>query len=303
MGYLHTPYTSSDYSYGFDVPFVQNMPDVSRTFALTEADRDRVLEFLDHRPVHTVAMASFIHDNGIESQLNRGTFYGYHDRFGDLEGVALIGHTTLVEARSTEALKALAFCAKRHSDDIRMIMSGEDLALDFWAQAIDGSAKPRLVCREYLFEIAFPFPVRRCELDIRLARPEELEQIAEAQAELAFMESGVDPLVRDRKGFLERVMRRIEQGRIFVAMENGKLIFKADVMSLTTDVAYLEGIYVASDRRGEGIGSSCLAEVGTRLMNSVRTVCLLSNAEGTNAHRSFMKAGFKHTGECTTVFV
>jgi hypothetical protein len=303
MAYLHTSFASPDYSYGFDVPFVQNMPDLSRTFALAETDSEMVLEFLGQRPVHTVAMASFIYDNGIVSPLNRGTFYGYHDRFGNLEGVALIGHTTLVEARSDEALRALAFVARKHANEIHLIMSGEDSALDFWAQAIEGSAKPRLVCREYLFEIAFPFPVRHCELDIRLAHPEELEQIAEAQAEIAFMESGVDPLTRDRKGFLDRVMRRIEQGRIFVAVENGKLLFKADVVSLTTDVAYLEGIYVPADRRGEGIGSSCLAKVGMRLMNSVRTVCLLSNSEGSNAHRSFMKAGFKHTGECTTVFV
>src|SRR5688500_516677 len=98
MAYLHTEYAIADTNYGFETPFVESMPDVSRTFVLREADRDAVLDFLDQRPVHTVAMTSFIYDNGIESPLNRGTFYGYHDRYGDLEGVALIGHTTLVEA-------------------------------------------------------------------------------------------------------------------------------------------------------------------------------------------------------------
>jgi hypothetical protein len=44
-------------------------------------------------------MKSFIIDNGMESNMNRGSFVGYRNANGDLEGVALIGHSTLVEAR------------------------------------------------------------------------------------------------------------------------------------------------------------------------------------------------------------
>jgi hypothetical protein len=73
---------------------------------LTENNRTEVLDFLKARPVHTVIMASFIRDNGMENADNRGRFYGYRNSAGELEGVALIGHTTLIEARSEEALKA-----------------------------------------------------------------------------------------------------------------------------------------------------------------------------------------------------
>src|SRR3954471_21878362 len=61
-------------------------------------DIEEVRSFLNIRPVHTVVMASFIHDNGIVSELNRGMFYGYRNSEGDLEGVALIGHSTLIES-------------------------------------------------------------------------------------------------------------------------------------------------------------------------------------------------------------
>ena len=110
-------------------------------------------------------------------------------------------------------------------------------------------------------------------------------------------------MVRDREGFLKRVARRIEQNRIFVVFENGELIFKADVVARTDDVAYLEGVYVHPDRRGEGVGSSCLAEVGLRLLNEVQNVCLLSNVKFKSAHGSFAKAGFKNTDRCSTLFV
>lgn len=187
MAYLQTAYSSADHFLGFDVPQINNMPDVSRTFLLTEGDRDTVLEFLNERPVHTVAMSSFIYDNGIESPLNRGKFYGYHDRFGELEGVALIGHATLVEARSKEALSALAFVARRSSDKINLILSSGDDALDFWAEAVERQGEPRSVCREYLFEIGFPFLVRECEHDVRLATAEELEPVAQAQQRSHFL--------------------------------------------------------------------------------------------------------------------
>ena len=59
-------------------------------------------------------MAGFIRDNGVVSPLNRGTFYACRDVAGRLEGVAHIGHATLVEARSEAALSAFAHLAQRY---------------------------------------------------------------------------------------------------------------------------------------------------------------------------------------------
>lgn len=303
MAYLNTIFESPGYQYGFEIPYVENMPDVSRTFELKDCDRDAVLLFLDEKPPHGAAMASFIYDNGIESPLNRGTFYGYHDRYGDLEGVALIGHTTLLDVRSNEALEALAFVARQNEAKMHVIVSEGTAALDFWADAVRGATAPRLVCKEYLFEVSFPYPVNECEYEVRHATPEELMIVAEAQAEVAFMESGDDPMLRDRDGFLSRTLRRIEQGRVFVVFQDGELLFKADVVALATDVAHLEGVYVNSGHRGKGIGPSCLSEVTRRLLNTVQTVCLLSNDGFTEAHKCFLKAGYRKTKECTAVFV
>jgi len=154
-----------------------------------------------------------------------------------------------------------------------------------------------------LFEIGFPFLMQGCKHEIRTAKTSELLQVAEAQAEVAFIECGVDPMQKDREGFLKRVARRIEQGRIFVVFDKGKLVFKADIISETDDVIYLEGIYVAPEFRGQGIGSSCLAKLSLELLNRVSHICLLSNVDFKNAHQSFTKAGYKNTDQCTTIFV
>jgi GNAT superfamily N-acetyltransferase len=278
-------------------------PDLSRIRRLINADAPEVLRFLSFRPVHTVVMKSFIIDNGIESVLNRGTFYAYRNSDGVLEGVALIGHSTLVEARTDEAMHALAVTARRSETPIHLIMSDGEAAEIFWSYFSGGLCEPRLRCSEELFELSFPFLVKKCRWEVRYAKLEELETIADAQAEIALLETGVDPTVRDREGFMKRVARRIEKNRIFVVVEDGKLVFKADIVAQTDDVAYIEGVYVHPDHRGQGVGSSCLSEVGLRILDEVENVCLLSNVDFKGAHRSFVKAGFTNTDRYTTLFL
>jgi GNAT superfamily N-acetyltransferase len=283
-------------------PLFTVAPDLSRVCELRHENTTEALRFLTVRPVHTVVMTSFIHDNGIDSPLNRGKFVGYRNTEGVLEGIALIGHSTLVEARTEDALKALAFAARLSATPIHLIMSSGAVASSFWTYLHGGAKVPSLICTELLFEVGFPFQVQDCEYDLRLARKEELDAIAEAQAEVAEIECGVNPMLRDREGFLKRVMRRIEQGRIFVVYDGDKLVFKADIIAETDKVAYLEGVYVAPEFRGLGIGSKCLSKLCLELLDRVQNVCLLSNVEFKGAHRSFVKAGMRNTDACTTLF-
>lgn len=278
-------------------------PEMSSLRLLGNANEQEVLEFLNVRPVHTVAMASFIRDNGMESAANRGKFYGYRGVLGTLEGVALIGHTTLVEARSEDSLTALALAARQSETPIHFMMADGATIETFWNHYAGGKRAPRLVCPELLFELAFPFPVQKCQWNVRCADASELEQIAEAHDEVAFIESGSSPLTKDRAGFLKRCLKRIEQRRTFVVFDDGKLVFKADIAAETSDVVYLEGIYVAPEYRGQGVGASCLANLGLQLIERFENVCLLSNVEFAGAHRSFLKAGFRNTGSCQTIFV
>jgi uncharacterized protein len=280
------------------------VPDLTPICELKDENTAEVLAFLAERPVHTVVMTSFINDNGIESELNRGKFFGFRDKTdGTLKGVALVGHTTLVEARAEEALMAFAFAARESETPIHLIMSDGRAAEAFWQYYAGGSRQPRLVCTEMLFEISFPVMVRENVEDLRLAAEEELLPVAEAHAEVAFEESGVNPMEKDREGFLRRTRRRIQQERTYVVFENGKLLFKADIVAETADVIYLEGIYVAPEARGSGIGPKCLSHLSRLLLNRVRHVCLLSNVDFTNAHRAYYKAGFKSSDCCTTIFV
>jgi uncharacterized protein len=278
-------------------------PSMTELSELKNADTTTVLEFLAIRPVHTVVMTSWINDNGIENSANRGKFYGYFNKSGKLEGIALIGHTTLIEARSDAALKAFAFQARNSETPIHIIMSAGNSVEDFWRFHTGTNQAPRLLYTELLFELSFPFLVREDFKELRLATADELMLVAEAHAEVAFEESGKNPMETHREQFISRVLRRIEQGRCWVVIEDGKLLFKADVIAETAEVSYLEGVYVPIESRGKGFGTKCLAELGKRLLQKTDSVCLLSNVNFTHAHKAYVKAGFKQTDACQTIFV
>lgn len=278
-------------------------PDSPRSELLTEAHRQEVLEFLQIRPVHTVVMTSFIRDNGMEGADNRGQFYGCRDASGTLTGIALIGHVTLLESESEEALVAFADIARRSKTPLHVLMSDGDTVERFWKYYADKGQQPKHVYTELLFELAFPFIVRECEWEIRPAQADELLPIAEAHAEVAFAESGIDPLLKDREGFLRRCLKRIEMGRTFIVTENGKLVFKADIAAQTDEVIYLEGIYVAPDYRGQSVGSKCLSKLSLTLLEQAEHISLLCNVDLKGAHRSYLKAGYANTDSCQTIFV
>ncbi len=303
MNYRNAKYVAHRKAVANREIFPQIAPEMSRLRLLGNSNEQEVLEFLNVRPVHTVAMASFIRDNGMEGADNRGKFYGYRNACGTLEAVALIGHTTLIEARSEDSLTALAHAARGSETPIHFMMSDGQAIETFWNYYASGNRAPRLVCLELLFELTFPFTAQKCQWDVRLAEASELGQIAVAHDEAAFIESGSSPLAKDGMEFLKRCLRRIEQQRTFVVFENGRLVFKADIAAETSEVIYLEGIYGAPEYRGRGVGSSCLANLGLQLIERVENVCLLSNVEFVNAHRSFLKAGFRNTGSCQTIFV
>src|ERR1043166_1787554 len=96
-------------------------------------EKGEALAFLAKRPLHTVYVASLISDNGVESPLNRGLLYSYRGSDGQIEGIALLGHATILEARSDEALTAFTKLAQR-SDLPHLIRGEETVVSKFWSQ-------------------------------------------------------------------------------------------------------------------------------------------------------------------------
>ena len=273
-----------------------------RTRLLKNNEAAEVLHFLEERARHNVVMSGFVRDNGIESDLNRGMFYGARDETNRLQGVALIGHATFIDARREIVIPEFARVAQNFPR-IHMVLSELEIVEQFWRAYAPAGQPLRRRCRELLFELNQVDEIVEHVRELQPATPADLHQVAAVQAALAYQESGVSPLQKDRAGFLLRCQQRIERHRVWTLIRSGEVIFKADIISETPDVIYLEGIYVNPNYRNKGLGSRCLRQLGRGLLNRAQFIVVLVNENRTNAHRFFQRVGFVASSVYDTLFL
>jgi ribosomal protein S18 acetylase RimI-like enzyme len=258
---------------------------------LTDSDAPEVLDFLSRRPLNTFIMASFVRENGMTAPALRGEFYAYRNAFGALEGVALIGHLILLETNSDAAMRSFARLAQACRDGQTVLGEWTKIGkfLDFYSH---GAPTPRLLNRQLLMERNQPISLPEHIRGLRLATSADLDLVVPVHAQLAFEESGVNPLEKDSAGFRERCAQRIEKGRVWVVTQDNQLHFKADVVAETPEVIYIEGIYVGTNQRGQGFGAHCLAQMTNELLAQSDSVCLFANLRNHAAQKCYSKAGY-----------
>jgi predicted GNAT family acetyltransferase len=269
---------------------------------LNRMDEAEVLEFLSQRPIHTVVMMSLIRDNGLLSPGNRGSFYACRNQDGVLEGVALLGHAILVEARTANALSAFARLAC-NCLNANLIRGEQETLARFWKYYANSGQQPRLNCREKLLELRQPVSEEQRTLDLRQATLKDLERVLAVNAAMAFQEAGINPLQSDPGGFRARVERRIAQGRIWVLTKEDRLVFKADVIAEAPQATYLEGVHVHPEERRKGYGLDCLASLTTALLQRTESICLTVNEKNQNSLKFYEKAGFQFHSHYETIYL
>jgi GNAT superfamily N-acetyltransferase len=252
---------------------------------------EEILSALAAPTMTNVVMAGFIRDNGLVSPQNRGCFYECRNQADKLEGVALIGHSILFDAFSEGAIEGFASVA-RSGPSPHLLMGEHNAVQRFWRYYADHGQSPRQVCPILFMRRTEQFQPRPDVPELRLARPEDLEPIVRAQADMVIETSGVDPLRKDPLGFRQRYLRRIDRNRVWVLMNNRHLLFKLDVITETPDATYIEGVYVNRDERGKGLGQSCLAATGRKLLQHTKAIHLFVENENTRTIAFYLKVGF-----------
>jgi predicted GNAT family acetyltransferase len=269
---------------------------------LAAGDEAEVLDFLSARPIHTVLMASMIRDNGLLSPQNRGSFYACRSRQGDLEGVALVGHVTVIEAGTEASLAAFARLT-RHCLNTHLIRGEREMMKRFWSHYANAGQEPRRISSELLFEQREVLSESEPVNDLRPATLSELDQVLKINATMALQEGGTSPLNRDPGGFRQRTARRIECNRVWVWARDEKLIFKADVIAETPEVVYLEGVHVDAEERMKGYGRRCMTQLARLLMTRSKSICLTINQQNKKALAFYAKAGYQFHSNYETIYL
>lgn len=263
---------------------------------------EEILSALSVPTLTNIVMAGFIRDNGLISAQNRGSFYVCRNQADKLEGVALIGHSILFDAFSEGAIEGFASVA-RSGPSPHLLMGEHNSVQRFWSYYADRGQSPRHVCPVLFLRRSEQFQPRQDIPELRLARPEDLEPIVRAQAAMVIETSGVNPLRKDPIGFRQRYLRRIDRNRVWVLMNKRQLIFKLDVITETPDATYIEGVYVSPEERGKGLGQSCLAEVGRKLLERAKAIHLFVENEKARTIAFYSRLGFDSGGNYDLLYV
>jgi len=107
-------------------------------------------------------------------------------------------------------------------------------------------------------------------------------------------ELGIDPLRRDAEGFRWRTRSQIEEGRSWLWVEDGTILFKAEASAWTPSAVQLQQVWVDPLVRQSGFGARGLRDLCRLLLERVPAVCLFVRAENAPAIRLYETIGMRH---------
>jgi predicted GNAT family acetyltransferase len=141
------------------------------------------------------------------------------------------------------------------------------------------------------------------EPGVRRVRIDELDTLLPACVAMFTEEVGVSPVASDGGAlYRARVAELIADGRAFALIEDGRVLFKAEIGSATAQACQVQGVWTDPALRGEGLGTRGTAAVVEYALDSIApVVSLYVNDYNMQARRAYERVGFATVGSFTSV--
>ena len=131
----------------------------------------------------------------------------------------------------------------------------------------------------------------------------EIDILLPACIDMFTSEVGVSPVAGGSgPGYRSRIAELIRSGRAFARIDDGRVVFKAEVGTATDSVCQVQGVWVAPELRGRGLAEPGMAAVVALARESIApTVSLYVNDFNTSARKTYAAVGFEQVGTFATV--
>jgi len=201
--------------------------------------------------------------------------------------------------RALEAFAVLGSSRGRRSSSI---VGPRDDVLGLWERLRGAWPAARDVRDDQPSMVIDADPLLAADPAVRRSRPDELDAVLPACVAMFTEEVGYSP-VSGTGGYYEaRVRAMIAEGRSFVRVEGGRVVFKAEVAAVAGGVGQVQGVWVTPDRRGERLSEGGMAAVVEATRASLApTVSLYANAYNVRAIAAYRAVGFRQVGTYATV--
>ncbi|MET9919024.1 MULTISPECIES: GNAT family N-acetyltransferase [unclassified Streptomyces] len=273
------------------------------TRVLEPSDLGAALAVLESEPVANAFVTSRVQIAGLDPWRLGGEMWGWYAD-GRLRSLCYSGANLVPICAGPEAVRAFADRARRAGRRCSSIVGPAEPTAQLWRLLEPGwgparevrANQPLMVTESPSAEVA-PDPL------VRRIRKDEMDVLMPACVAMFTEEVGVSPLAGDG-GLLyqARVAELIGSGRSFARIEDGKVVFKAEIGAATPQACQIQGVWVAPEHRGKGLSETGMAAVLRYALADVApVVSLYVNDYNTPARRAYAKVGFRETGAFMSV--
>ncbi|GAA3042524.1 hypothetical protein FHS39_005030 [Streptomyces olivoverticillatus] len=273
------------------------------TRVLETGELEAALAVLDRDPVANAFVAARVHIAGLDPWRLGGEMWGWYAG-GRLESLCYAGANLVPICAGPEAVRAFADRARRSGRRCSSIVGPAGPTAELWSllephwgPARDVRAhQPLMVTRSMPADIG-PDPL------VRRVRKDEMDVIMPACVAMFTEEVGVSPLAGDG-GLLyqARVAELVGSGRSFARIEDGRVLFKAEIGAATDRACQIQGVWVAPEHRGRGLSVTGMAAVLRYALQEVSpVVSLYVNDYNAAARAAYRRVGFEEVGAFMSV--
>ncbi|MEE1798736.1 GNAT family N-acetyltransferase [Streptomyces sp. NPDC101062] len=273
------------------------------TRVLEPSELGAALAILESEPVANAFVTSRVQVAGLDPWRLGGEMWGWYAD-GRLRSLCYAGANLVPICATPEAVRAFADRARRTGRRCSSIVgpAGPTAALwrllePNWGPAREVRAHQPLMVTEQLPAAVAPDPF------VRRIRKDELEVIMPACVAMFTEEVGVSPLAGDG-GLLyqARVAELVGSGRSFARIEDGRVLFKAEIGAATPQACQVQGVWVDPEFRGRGLSESGMAAVVQYALADVAPiVSLYVNDYNAPARAAYRRVGFHEVGAFMSV--
>jgi uncharacterized protein len=265
-------------------------------------DRIAVDALLARDPVAHVFVTSRVHTAGFEPWRLGGEIWGYVVD-GRIESLCYSGANLVPVEATPDAVAAFADRARRQGRRCSSLVGPAHEVLPLWDLLEPSWGQAREVRANQPLMAATGRPLVEPDPAVRLVRPDELDVVLPACVAMFTEEVGVSPLAGDGgAGYRARVGELVFSGRSFARIEDGRVVFKAEVGAVTAHACQVQGVWVAPELRGRGLAGPGMAAVVQACVDRLApVVSLYVNDYDAPALATYRRVGFSRVGTFATV--
>jgi len=269
---------------------------------LDDRDRAAALALCDTDQVANVFVASRIRAFGLEPVRLGAQLWGF-EQGGQLMSLCYAGANLVPVQATPAAVTAFADRAVRQGRRCSSLVGPSAAVAQLWGLLRPHWGPARDVrAAQPLMAIDGPPPIA-ADSAVRRVRSEEIDLLLPASIAMFTEEVGVSPLAGDGgAAYRARVSELVRAGRAFARIEDGRVIFKAEVGAATPQVCQIQGVWVRPEFRGRGLAAPGMAAVVIEARRSISpVVSLYVNDFNTPARAAYRRSGFLEVGEFMSV--